>query len=76
MGRPPTAEKPSATETTAATVPTIAERDVAEAVLTATPFPPAELLYARVDLIEGSDQAPLLELELVGPSMFLSFAPA
>jgi hypothetical protein len=58
-------------------VPTTAERDVAEAVLAAAPFAPAELLYARVDLIEGSDaRSLLLELELVEPSTFLSFATA
>jgi hypothetical protein len=66
-----------AAETMAAAVPTTAERDAAEAVLAATPFAPAELLYARVDLVEGSDGRPLLlELELVEPSRFLSLAPA
>lgn len=39
-------------------------------------FARAELLYARVDLLEGPDGTPLLlELELVEPSMFLSYAP-
>ncbi len=77
VGRPPTAEKLFATEETAAAVPTTAERDVVKAVLAATPFAPAELLYARVDLIEGSDGRPLLlEFELVEPSMFLRYATA
>lgn len=76
VGKPPSAEKLFATEKLSATVPTTAERDVAEAVLDATPFPRAALLYARVDLLEGPDGTPLLlELELVEPSMFLSYAP-
>lgn len=34
-----------------------------------------ELLYARVDLVRGDDGAPwLMELELVEPSLYLSFA--
>ncbi|MDQ2790574.1 MAG: hypothetical protein DLM60_12465 [Pseudonocardiales bacterium] len=45
--------------------------------LAATPFGPAELLYARVDLVHCSGGRPLLlELELVEPSMFLPYAPA
>ncbi len=76
VGRPPTSDKLFATEKLSAAVPTAAERDVAEVVLDATPFPRAELLYARVDLLEGPDGTPLLlELELVEPSMFLSYAP-
>ena len=59
-----------------ATVPTAAERELAEAVLDAAPFPRSELLYARVDLVDGPDAAPLLlELELTEPSMFLPQAP-
>jgi glutathione synthase/RimK-type ligase-like ATP-grasp enzyme len=55
---------------------TAAERAVAEAVLDAVPFPRADLLYARVDLVHGPDGSPLLlELELVEPSMFLEQAP-
>ncbi len=50
-------------------VPTDAERAVARQVLAAAP---ADLLYARVDLIPGPDGAPLLvELELTEPSVFL-----
>lgn len=55
MGQPPTADKLFATEKMAAAVPTTVERDLAEAVLDATPFQPTELLYARVDRIDGSD---------------------
>lgn len=69
-------EKLFATEKMSATAPTAAERDVAETVLDAAPFPRSELLYARVDLVEGPDGAPLLlELELAEPSMFLPQAP-
>jgi O-ureido-D-serine cyclo-ligase len=36
----------------------------------------AQLLYARVDLVDGPDGRPwLLELELTEPSLFLAFAP-
>lgn len=77
VGRRPSADNPFATEKLAAAVPTTAERDASEAVLAAMPFAPAELLYARVDLVEGSDGSPLLlELELVEPSMFFPLAPA
>jgi hypothetical protein len=55
--------------------PTPAERRVAETVLGALAFP-EPLLYARVDLIDGPDGAPLLvELELTEPSLFLDTAP-
>jgi glutathione synthase/RimK-type ligase-like ATP-grasp enzyme len=48
------------------------ERAVAEAVLDALPWSPTTLLYARVDLVRGDDNAPLLlELELAEPSLFL-----
>ena len=70
------ADKLFATEKMSATVPTAAERDLAEAVLDAAPFPRSELLYARVDVVAGPDGAPLLlELELTEPSMFLPQAP-
>ena len=53
--------------------PSPAERAVADAVLAAVPF--TDLLYARVDLISGSDGQPLLvELELAEPSLFLGTA--
>ncbi len=75
VGTPPTSERLFATEKLSAAVATAAERDVAEVVLDAAPFARNELLYARVDLLEGSDGTPLLlELELVEPSMFLSYA--
>jgi hypothetical protein len=52
-----------------------AERAVAERVLAAVPGGPDRLLYARVDLVPGPDDAPvLLELELTEPSLYLGFA--
>lgn len=52
---------------------TAAERRVAEAVLAAAP---ADMLYARVDLVAGPDGAPrLIELEAIEPYFFLTFAP-
>ena len=48
-----------------------AEREVAEKVLAAAPFPPEHLLYARIDLIPGPDGPTLVELELTEPSVFL-----
>ena len=52
--------------------PETAEQAVAEATLDALPWPREALLYARVDLVRGSDGAPLLlELELAEPSLFL-----
>lgn len=75
--RRPTADKSFAPGRLAATVPTTAERDASEAVLDAALFALADLLYARVDLVEGPDGSPLLlELELLEPSMFLPLAPA
>nr|WP_202436771.1 hypothetical protein [Streptomyces sp. SID5910] len=50
---------------------TPAERAVAEAALAAVPGAP-ELLYARVDLVDGEDGLPrVMELELVEPNLFL-----
>ncbi|MDT7708365.1 MAG: hypothetical protein QOG20_3972 [Pseudonocardiales bacterium] len=70
------ADKLFATEKISATEPTAAEREVAEAVLDAAPFAREDLLYARVDLVEGADGSPLLlELELAEPSLFLPQAP-
>jgi hypothetical protein len=58
-------------EEIAARVPTPQEREVAERVLAAAP---ADLLYARVDLIPGPDGTPMLvELELTEPSVFLGY---
>lgn len=55
--------------------PSAAERNVAEAALAAVPGGPAQLLYARVDLVPDADGAPvLLELELTEPSLFLGHA--
>jgi glutathione synthase/RimK-type ligase-like ATP-grasp enzyme len=52
--------------------PTKAERVVAERALSAVPGAP-ELLYARVDLVDGPDGLPcVMELELVEPNLFLS----
>jgi hypothetical protein len=59
-------------EDISARVPTAAELEVARLVLAAAP---ADLLYARVDLIPGPDGAPVLvELELTEPSVFLGYA--
>ena len=52
---------------------TPAERASAESVLTLAPH---ELLYARIDLVEGADGRPrLIELEAIEPYLFLVFAP-
>ncbi|MFF6977331.1 RimK family alpha-L-glutamate ligase [Streptomyces sp. NPDC008343] len=55
--------------------PTPAELAVAERALAAVPHT-AELLYARVDLVDGEDgpggQPRVMELELVEPNLFLS----
>lgn len=51
------------------------ELAVAGRILDAVPFPRAELLYARVDLIRGPHGEPqLIELELTEPSLFISYA--
>ncbi|GAA3063726.1 ATP-grasp domain-containing protein [Streptomyces glomeratus] len=56
-------------------VPTPAELAVAERALAAVPGAP-ELLYARVDLVDGADGQPcVMELELVEPNLFLSLHP-
>ncbi|RPF33249.1 RimK family alpha-L-glutamate ligase [Streptomyces sp. TLI_185] len=55
--------------------PSPAELAVAERALTAVPDVP-ELLYARVDLVDGADGEPrLMELELVEPNLFLDLHP-
>jgi glutathione synthase/RimK-type ligase-like ATP-grasp enzyme len=54
---------------------TAAERALAERVLGQVPGGPAELLYARVDLVPGPDGAPqVLEVELTEPSLFLGYS--
>jgi hypothetical protein len=61
-------------EVITARTPTVAERAVADAVLAALPDAD-RLLYARVDLIPGPDESPVLvELELTEPSLFLGYA--
>lgn len=55
--------------------PTPAELAVAERALAAVPGAP-ELLYARVDLVDGEDDRPrVMELELVEPNLFLWLHP-
>ncbi|WP_089101498.1 ATP-grasp domain-containing protein [Streptomyces hyaluromycini] len=55
--------------------PTPAELAVAERALAAVPESP-ELLYARVDLVDGADGQPqVMELELVEPNLFLFLHP-
>jgi glutathione synthase/RimK-type ligase-like ATP-grasp enzyme len=63
-----------APEQISARVPGADEIGVAQRVLAQLPF--GALLYARVDLIRDSSQAPrLLELELAEPSLYVSYAP-
>jgi hypothetical protein len=67
---------PGSEDITART-PTPAALTAAEQVLAAIPGDTNRLLYARVDLIQGPDGAPLLlELELTEPSLFLRTAPS
>ena len=74
-GRPP-GEELYLEETIEATKATPAERHVAARALAAVPLPASNLLYARVDLVPGRDGEPLLlELELIEPSLYLSYAP-
>lgn len=55
--------------------PTPDELAVAEGALAAVPDAP-ELLYARVDLVDGEDGEPrVMELELVEPNLFLFLHP-
>ncbi|MEU6098042.1 hypothetical protein [Streptomyces sp. NPDC047079] len=55
--------------------PCPSELAVAERALAAVPNAP-ELLYARVDLVDGEDGQPcVMELELVEPNLFLSLHP-
>lgn len=56
--------------------PSVAEREVAAAVMAQVTRRYGDLLYARVDLLVGDDGTPvLLELELTEPSLFLGTAP-
>ena len=51
------------------------ERVLAEQVMRHLPTDPAELLYARVDLVPGQDgEALILEVELTEPALFLDFS--
>ncbi|MFJ9741231.1 RimK family alpha-L-glutamate ligase [Streptomyces sp. NPDC101166] len=55
--------------------PTPSELAVARQALSAVPGAP-ELLYARVDLVQGADGEPrVMELELVEPNLFLQLHP-
>ena len=55
-------------------IPTTEEQRLGEAALRALPFPTP--VYARVDLIEARDGAPvILELELTEPSLFFAQGP-
>jgi glutathione synthase/RimK-type ligase-like ATP-grasp enzyme len=50
------------------------ERELAERVLDSLPWPRANLLYARVDMISGPNGEPqLVELELTEPSLYFSY---
>ncbi|MGK0360361.1 MAG: hypothetical protein ACI9U2_002674 [Bradymonadia bacterium] len=51
-----------------------AERAVAVEVLSAMPYDPQTLPYARVDLIPSLEGPILLELELTEPSVFLGYS--
>jgi len=56
--------------------PSSAELSLARQTINSLPFDPAELLYARVDMVPGTDGSPLLmELELTEPSMFMVTTP-
>lgn len=53
-------------------VPTVAQRDVADAAVAAAAHP---LLYARVDVVPGSAGPVVMELELVEPDLYFATAP-
>ncbi len=70
-GSGPTAALFAAEEITPRT-PSADELALGARVLQALPFPP--LLYARIDLLRGTDGAPcVLELELAEPSLFFNY---
>jgi hypothetical protein len=75
-GKPPTTDRLYVEEHIRPREPDAAERATAEEILDSLPWRREELLYARVDLVPGSDGAPrLIELELTEPSLFLSCSP-
>jgi hypothetical protein len=62
-----------APETIEPRTPSVAEREAGDGVIAWVAERFGELLYARVDLVPGSDGAPvLLELELTEPSLFFA----
>ncbi|WP_025619105.1 ATP-grasp domain-containing protein [Salinispora cortesiana] len=70
-------ETPRKTERITARTATAEQVAVAEKILAEVPGGPDRLLYARVDLILGEGDTPLLvELELTEPSLFLGYADA
>jgi glutathione synthase/RimK-type ligase-like ATP-grasp enzyme len=75
-GHAPTGDVIYLEEQISAREPDLAERAAADEVLASLPWPREQLLYARVDLIPDADGSPrLVELELVEPSLFLSYSP-
>ncbi len=56
--------------------PSPAQRDLAARVMVAIPGGSADILYARIDIIPGrGDEPVLLEVELTEPTLFLSYSP-
>ena len=67
---PRPAEEPFAPEEIKRRKPSVDERELADSVVDAVA---RQLLYARVDVVRGSDETPLvLEVELAEPSFFLT----
>lgn len=62
-------------EVITATEPPAAHLSLAEAVIGAVSRRLGPTTYARVDVLDGDDQARVLEVELVEPSLFLPSAP-
>jgi hypothetical protein len=56
--------------------PMQAELAVADSALCAAPFEPADLLYARVDVLSSSSGVVLIELELTEPQLYLGMGTA
>lgn len=68
-------EEPRKTEQITPRAATPEQVALAEKILAEIPGGPERLLYARVDLIPGEGEVPLLvELELTEPSLFLGYA--